>query len=247
MPQHASPRPLGSSWRDPLEDCRLCPHRCGVNRHLGQTGRCGGGAELTIYRFGPHLGEEPPISGFRGSGTIFFSGCPLRCIYCQNHRWSQARPLVGRRYELEDFIDLCLGLQRAGCHNVNLVTPEPWIPHVVEGIRRARGRGLRVPVVYNTSGFIAEASLAMLEGTVDVYLTDVRYASPQQAQEFSGAASYFEECRRAAVTMWRQVGPLVCDSRGIARTGLIVRHLVLPGLPEATATGQRLPPTPSCS
>ncbi len=143
---------------------------------------------------------------------------------------------MGRRYELEDFIDLCLGLQRAGCHNVNLVTPEPWIPHVVEGIRRARGRGLRVPVVYNTSGFIAEASLAMLEGTVDVYLTDVRYASPQQAQEFSGAASYFEACRRAAVTMWRQVGPLVCDSRGIARTGLIVRHLVLPGLPEATAS-----------
>ncbi|MCU0612921.1 MAG: radical SAM protein [Candidatus Eisenbacteria bacterium] len=217
-----------------LAACRLCPHRCGVNRLAGATGRCGAGAELLIYRFGRHFGEEPPISGCRGSGTVFFSSCPLRCVYCQNHNWSQSRPLVGRTYSPGDLADIFLHLQNLGCHNVNLVTPEPWIPHIMSAVSMARARGLSIPIVYNTSGFVTEESLKKLANTVDVYLTDLRYSSPEEAREFSGAQEYFDASRRAAMAMLAQVGPLRYQGDGTAARGVIVRHLILPGLSAAT-------------
>ena len=231
-----APDSLRHEDRESLARCRLCPNLCEVNRMGGQTGRCGAGDTVIIYRHGPHHGEEPPISGYHGSGTIFFSSCPLRCIYCQNHRWSQARPLAGKAYSVSELADVCLQLQHMRCHNINLVTPEPWIHHIMAAIVEAKARGLTLPVVYNTSGFVTEESLRLLKGTVDVYLTDIRYASPSEALEFSGVAAYFEACRTAARAMWRQVGPLVCGEDGIATRGTIVRHLLIPGLLQATSS-----------
>lgn len=201
-----------------------------VNRLADGTGRCGAGSTLRIYRWGPHMGEEPPISGYRGSGTVFFSSCPLRCVYCQNSPWSQSRPLAGDSYSVPDLAAIFLRLQSAGCHNINLVTPEPWIPHILQAVPLARAKGLVLPIAYNTSGFVTEESLRLLDGTVDIYLTDLRYATREQARTLSGAADYFDAARVAASIMWKQVGPLVCGPDGTARRGLIVRHLLIPGL-----------------
>ncbi|MBN1424979.1 radical SAM protein [Candidatus Fermentibacteria bacterium] len=219
-----------------LAHCVLCPHLCGVDRLAGMKGRCRAGSTATVFRFGPHFGEEPPISGHRGSGTIFFSSCPLRCVYCQNHLWSQVDPPVGREYSVDDLAAICLDLQGQGCHNINLVTPEPWIPHIVAAVRLAKARGFCLPVVYNTSGFITEQSLRFLRDTVDIYLTDLRYANPAEAREFSGSAGYFEAHRRAARLMWEVAGPLKLGPDGTAIAGVIIRHLLLPGLLDATAS-----------
>lgn len=217
-----------------LSACRLCPHRCGVNRLRGDTGRCGAGPLPVVYRYDPHHGEEPPISGWKGSGAVFFSGCPLHCVYCQNHRWSQARPLRGQTYTIDELSNLFLELERLGCHNVNLVTPEPWVPHIVCAARAARTAGLSIPLVYNTSGFVTQETLSLLADTVDVYLTDIRYETTQQAFNLSSSGAYFHACREAARIMWHQVGTLILDHSGIATRGLLVRHLVLPGAIAAT-------------
>ncbi len=217
-----------------LENCRLCPRRCGVNRLAGQTGRCGAGDRLIVHHSGPHHGEEPPISGYRGSGAVFFSGCPLHCIYCQNHLWSHARPLPGRELSPRELADLFLRLQHQGCHNINLVTPEPWIPQLIQAICLARKAGLTIPFVYNTSGFITSESLSIIAGIVDIYVTDIRYANPQQAEQFSGLAAYYHVCREAAKQIFHTIGPLETDPSGLAVRGLMVRVLLLPGLPDAT-------------
>lgn len=216
-----------------LASCELCPHRCRVDRLSGQAGRCGAPGHVVVFRWGPHGGEEPPISGFRGSGTVFFSTCPLRCVYCQNHPWSHARPPVGFRYTVPELATLFLSLQGMGCHNVNLVTPEPWVPHIVDAVQLARARGLAIPVVYNTSGFVTPETLELVDGVVDIYLTDLRYSSPEQAASLSGTARYHEASRAAAKLMWRLKGPLVVSPEGLALRGVIVRHLLIPGL-EAT-------------
>jgi len=212
--------------RERLSRCDLCPRRCGVDRNSGKTGFCGVDHRIRIAAINPHPWEEPPISGTGGSGTVFFSGCTLRCIFCQNYPISQLG--VGRVMSIEDLADAMLNLQKKGAHNINLVTSTHQMASFVHALAIAAGRGLEIPIVYNSSGYESVETLRMLEGIVDIYLPDVKYSDPQTAEKLSGAGDYVEHNRRALLEMWRQVGPLAADSRGIARKGMIVRHLVLP-------------------
>lgn len=182
---------------------------------------------MEVYRYGPHHGEEPPVSGGRGSGTIFFSRCTLRCLYCQNYPWSQEGE--GRSVGVGGLATVFRELYDRGCHNWNLVSPTPWLPWIYEAWEQVTQTGRRLPVVYNTSGFETPETLESLRGWVQVYLTDLRYSRPETAAEGSGAAEYVETARTALIEMWRQTGPLVVDADGIARTGTICRLLVLPG------------------
>lgn len=214
------------AWRL-LERCELCPRRCGVNRLRGQRGFCGMGAEAVVAAWLLHQGEEPPISGQRGAGAVFFSGCNLRCLYCQNHQISQGR--WGRPLGVEELAGCFLELQARGAHNLELVSPSHFLPQILSALRIARQRGLRLPVVYNTNAYELPRTLELLRGAVDVYLPDLKYADPAVAERLSGAADYVAVARRAIRRMYEQVGPLVVDRHGLARRGLLVRHLVLPG------------------
>jgi putative pyruvate formate lyase activating enzyme len=217
------------STRSLLRECTICPRRCGVNRLAGELGYCRAGGEITVAHFGLHFGEEPPISGESGSGNIFFSSCNLHCLFCQNYQISQGGQ--GNAVSLEGLIDIFFRLEDAGCHNINLVTPTPYIPLLAEAIRAARGRGLGVPFVYNTNAYETVAALRTLEGLIDVYLPDFKYSSQAMAVRLSGAArkaSYPDNAKAAILEMYRQVGHLVIEE-GIARRGLLIRHLVLPG------------------
>ena len=207
--------------------CELCPRRCGVDRAAGQRGYCGAGSVAEIYRYGPHHGEEPPISGRHGSGTIFFSRCTMRCIYCQNHPWSQEG--AGRLYTQDELRRAFRSLYEQRCHNWNLVSPTPWLPLVREAVQRLKQAGVSLPVVYNTSGFERAETIERLSGWVDVFLTDLRYASEASAAEGSGAKAYVGVAREALLRMWRQAGPLQTDECGIARRGTVCRVLILPG------------------
>ncbi len=215
--------------------CELCPRRCRARRAAGQRGYCRAGAAPRVYRYGPHDGEEPPLSGTRGSGAVFFSHCTLRCLYCQNYPWSQSG--AGRDYDIAGLAGILKDLQAAGCHNWNLVSPTPWLPQIREALAQARSGGADLPVVYNTSGYERVETLRALAGQVAVYLADLRYAEAATARAGSDAPDYVEQARRAILEMWRQVGPLRMDAEGIARSGLICRVLVLPGrAPEACAS-----------
>lgn len=207
--------------------CGLCPRRCGVDRLAGESGYCLTAARARVYSFLAHHGEEPPISGRRGSGTVFFSGCSLRCVYCQNCEFSQ-NP-VGEELSERELAEVFLSLQRAGCHNVNLVTPTHVVPQVLGALAIAVEGGLTVPIVYNTSGYDLVDTLRLLEGVVDIYMPDMRYSDPGAAARYSDAADYVEVNRAAVVEMHRQVGLLQCDEDGVAVRGLLVRLLVLPG------------------
>jgi putative pyruvate formate lyase activating enzyme len=213
--------------KDHLTSCELCPRRCRVNRRAGQTGYCKAGAELQVYRYGPHHGEEPPVSGTRGSGTVFFSRCTLRCLYCQNYPWSQDG--AGELTTTLRLADAFQTLKAAGCHNLNLVSPTPWLPMITDALRAAHAGTDALPVVYNTSGYERIETLAELEGTVQVYLTDLRYSRVESAREGSGAPDYVAVARHALREMWRQVGALRTDESGVARSGTICRLLILPG------------------
>ena len=219
-------RPL----EDSLSSCTLCPRRCGADRLHGEIGICGAGSDLHIHHWMSHAGEEPPLSGPQGSGTIFFSGCPLRCVYCQNHKWSQTTPLSGSIYSIEDLATLCMSLQDAGCHNINFVTPEPWIPFIVPAVNHAKASGLSIPIVWNTSGFISYDGFELLQDTVDIYLTDIRYKDPDESLRLSGHRTYFSISREMAVNMLNSVGHFRMNSNGIGIRGLIVRVLILPGM-----------------
>jgi putative pyruvate formate lyase activating enzyme len=212
-----------------LRECTICPRRCGVNRLKGETGYCRAGGRIAVSFFGPHRGEEPPISGERGSGAVFFTSCNLRCLFCQNHQISQGEP--GSSMDINDLIDIFFRLEEEGCHNINLVSPTPYIPLLADAIRGARRRGLTLPFVYNTNAYETVAALKTLEGLIDVYLPDLKYASQAMAVRLSGAApkASYPDCAKAAILeMCRQVGHLVIE-KGIAGRGLLVRHLVLPG------------------
>jgi len=198
-----------------------------VDRRAGVRGFCKAGSKVEVYRHGRHDGEEPPVSGSRGSGTVFFSRCTLACLYCQNYPWSQEGE--GREIEVAELAGILEELGRQGCHNWNLVSPTPWLPWIYEAWESAVGAGFRLPLVYNTSGFESQETLAALEDWVDVYLTDLRYARPDSAAEGSGTAGYVEAARKALVEMWRQTGPLRTDGEGVALGGTICRLLVLPG------------------
>jgi putative pyruvate formate lyase activating enzyme len=209
-----------------LENCTVCPRECRINRLNGETGFCGIGANPRVASHNVHHGEEPPISGTQGSGTIFFSGCNMKCKYCQNFPISQLRH--GREITPPELAEMMLDLQSKGCHNVNLVTPSHLIPQILESLLWAWEKGFNLPLVYNTSGYDSIRALELVEGIIDIYLPDMRYADDSIAQELSSAENYVRINRAAVKEMYRQVGNLVTDEQGIALKGLIVRHLILP-------------------
>jgi putative pyruvate formate lyase activating enzyme len=223
--------------RGHLSDCRLCPRACGVDRSSGETGYCGAGPSARVYSHMAHPGEEPPISGSRGSGTIFFSHCTLSCIYCQNCAFSQLGEGTDRT--VSELAEIMSSLARAGCHNLNLVTPTHFLPAVLEALLESARAGVSLPLVWNTSSYETPETLALLDGLVDVYLADLRYWSAESAGALSYAPDYPEVSRRALAEMRRQVGALRLGEDGTASRGLIVRHLVLPGGLSGTAEAMR--------
>ncbi len=213
--------------------CRLCPRQCGVDRAKGEKGFCKAPYQAKVYSYRQYLGEEPPISGTKGSGVIFFSHCTMRCIYCQNFRFSQK--CAGYNVDAEILCRIMLSLKERGCHNINLVTPSHYIHAILESLLLAKERSLNIPIVYNTSGYESEETLKLLEGVVDIYLANVRYSEDEASQVYSDTRDYVEVNRRAVSMMQNQVGRLVINSDGIAERGLIIRHLVIPNLLSNTA------------
>jgi putative pyruvate formate lyase activating enzyme len=210
-----------------FEECELCPRLCGVNRKKGERGFCRGPYNPVIFSAQPHFGEEVPLVGKNGSGTIFFSNCNLRCIFCQN--WPISHEGKGRELTDEDLANMMLYLQKIGCHNINLVTPTHVMPNILNATRIALQKGLCLPLVYNTSGYERLEMLKILDGIVDIYMPDMKYMDADQAEKYSsGASDYPETTKEAIVEMNRQVGELKIDERGIATRGLIIRHLVMP-------------------
>jgi putative pyruvate formate lyase activating enzyme len=206
--------------------CALCPRQCGVNRRAGELGACRVDARAKVAAVNLHPWEEPPISGTSGSGTIFFSGCTLNCCFCQNYPISQLG--VGRYVRVEDLGQTMLSLQQRGAHNINLVTPTHQMAAVTAALLWAIPRGLRLPIVHNGSGYERVEVLRLLEGIVDIYLPDIKYANAEAAERCSRRFDYIVFNRLALLEMWRQVGPLKVDAAGIAYRGLLIRHLVLP-------------------
>ena len=208
------------------DTCQLCAHRCRINRNISR-GRCGVGSDLYVSRAALHHWEEPPISGTRGSGTIFFSGCSLGCVYCQNREIS--RCASGIEISTDRLCEIMLELQDQGAHNVNLVTPTHYVPTIAEAIRGARSRGLSIPIVYNTSSYDTVQTLEHMRGLVDIYLPDLKYYRSETAEKLSHAGDYPTVAREAIAEMYRQVGEPAFDADGIMRKGVIVRILLLPG------------------
>lgn len=215
-----------------MKSCRLCPLECRVDRERGQLGRCQSGNVLKIAQAYLHRWEEPCISGEKGSGTVFFSGCNLRCIYCQNYRISQEGH--GRPVSISRFSEICLELQKQGAHNINLVSPSHYVPLVKEGLVLARSRGLSIPVVYNSNAYEKRETLRLLEGLIDIYLPDLKYYDDSYAQAYSGVGGYFQTAARAIGEMLRQVGEPRFSKEGLLEKGLLIRHLMLPGLSHDT-------------
>ena len=215
--------------------CRVCPRRCGVARLAGEVGRCGVGPRPVVASHNLHRGEEPCLSGQRGSGTVFFTGCSLACVFCQNFPISQLRK--GNEVGVERLAEMMLELERRGAHNINFVTPSHQVPAILEGLRLAAAAGLRLPIVWNSSAYESLETLALLDGIVDLYLPDLKYADGAAAERLSGAADYVEVARSAIREMHRQVGGLELGADGVAVRGLLVRHLVLPnGLAGTSST-----------
>jgi len=210
-----------------LVSCDLCARYCRVDRLGGTKGAvCRTGRWARVASHGPHHGEERPISGFRGSGTIFFAWCSLRCVFCQN--WEISQRGVGSEVDAEALAAMMLELQEIGCHNVNLVTPSHVVAQVLEALVIAAAEGLRLPLVYNTGGYDSPEALTLLDGVVDIYMPDMKYGDSDLARRFSHVREYVDANRRAVREMHRQVGDLVLDEHGVAVRGLLVRHLVLP-------------------
>jgi putative pyruvate formate lyase activating enzyme len=206
--------------------CELCPRRCRVNRFEGERGFCAAPGELVISSIFPHHGEEPPLSGTAGSGTVFFTHCTLKCVFCQNYQISHAQE--GRPFSVEELAQKLLGLQEQGCHNINLVTATHFLPWVVRALQKASNSGLTLPVVYNCGGYERVETIDLLKDIVDVWLPDMKYGRNEPARLYSEAPDYVEINRAAIRRMFRQVGPLRCDETGIAYRGLCIRHLLLP-------------------
>jgi putative pyruvate formate lyase activating enzyme len=209
-----------------IKECTLCPRRCRVERSSGEKGYCRTGYRPFISTWGPHFGEERPLVGLHGSGTIFFGNCNLGCIFCQNYSISHLEE--GEEISDERLADIMLSLQDSGCHNINLVTPTHQVHAILEAVKIASDNGLNIPLVYNCGGYEAEATLRILEGIVDIYMPDIKYMDAKCAIKYSNAADYPETAKHAVREMHRQVGDLVIDESGIARKGLLIRHLVLP-------------------
>ncbi|MCP4205340.1 MAG: radical SAM protein [bacterium] len=210
-----------------LESCELCPRKCGVKRRAGEKGYCRAPSKVMVYSAHPHFGEEVSLVGEGGSGTVFFSNCNLRCVFCQN--WSISHKGLGDRLADERLADKMLRLQKVGCHNINLVTPTHVMPHILRATRIAFREGLRLPLVYNTSGYERVEILKILDGVVDIYLPDMKFMDGSQSAKYSaGASDYPEVAKKAILEMHRQVGRHTTDERGHAVRGLMIRHLVMP-------------------
>ncbi len=209
-----------------LKSCTVCPRDCKVNRVEGETSHCGVDDRLKVSSINLHFGEEPPISGRNGSGTVFLSGCNLKCVYCQNYPISQLRH--GEYITAEQLADGMLELEKGGAHNINFVTPTHYVPQLMEAMLLAYRRGLTLPIVYNSSGYDKVETLKLLDGVVEIYMPDMRYSSEESAQCYSSAEGYPRINRAAIREMHRQVGDLILDDDGVAVQGLLVRHLVLP-------------------
>lgn len=210
-----------------LKECRLCPRECQANRLDGELGYCEAGSELMVSSAFPHFGEEPPLVGFHGSGTIFLTYCNLRCIFCQNYDISHLGR--GDRISPSGMARATIRLQETGCHNVNFVTPTHFAPQIVASLPEAIKMGLHVPIVYNCSGYESLEVVRLLDGVIDIYMPDAKYMDEKYSKRFSNASDYPEVLRKILKEMHRQVGDLAINSKGIAERGLLIRHLVMPG------------------
>jgi putative pyruvate formate lyase activating enzyme len=214
-----------------FSSCSLCPRQCGAERAKNLPGACHAAAEVKIASHNLHFGEEPPISGERGSGTVFFSGCTLQCLFCQNYPISQL--FNGELYSIEQLAAIFLSLQQRGAHNINLVSPTPYLHHIVSALEIASSQGLNIPLVYNTSGYERAEVVAELNGVVDIYLPDLKYGPAVESRQLglmlSGVTNYFENAVAAIAEMFRQTGPLLLDADEIAWRGTVIRHLIIPG------------------
>jgi len=218
-------------FADRFSPCRLCPRQCGADRQNNHPGVCRAGRKVKIASHNLHFGEEPPISGYRGSGTVFFSGCTLSCLFCQNYPISQL--FHGEFYQVEQLAGIFLSLQNRGSHNINLVSPTPYLHHIISALEIARAKGLDIPLVYNTSGYDRAEVIAQLEGVVDIYLPDLKYGPSESSRllalKLSAAGDYFEHAAAAVAEMFRQTGPLQTDENNVAVRGTVIRHLIIPG------------------
>ena len=207
--------------------CKLCPRTCMVKRSEGRKGICLADANVKIASFNLHHGEEPPVSARNGSGTIFFSGCTLKCVFCQNYPISQL--FNGEYYDIEGLAGIMLSLQDRGAHNINLVSPTPYLPQIVEALQSAAAGGLHIPIVYNTSGFERPEMIEHLDGLVDIYMPDIKYSDDHLSQQFSGVSNYVSHAFDAVDVMYKQVGGFRMDELDVGTEGVIIRHLILPG------------------
>lgn len=209
-----------------LEKCSICPHMCGINRNNGQIGRCKSSNKVKIALYSVHDFEEPCVSGENGSGTVFFSNCNMNCVFCQNYEISQQGK--GKEITIERLAEIFLEQQNRNVNNINLVTPTSYVPQIIEAIKIARVNGLKIPIVYNTNGYENVETIKMLEGYIDIYLPDLKYAEDNLGLEYSKVKNYFEIATTAIKEMYRQVGSPKLNNDGIIEKGLIIRHLVLP-------------------
>lgn len=209
-----------------LEKCNICPHNCGINRLNGKIGRCKATGKIKLAKASIHNFEEPCISGEKGSGTVFFSNCNLRCIFCQNYKISQLG--LGKEISIEELADIFIDEQNKNVENINLVTPTMYVYQIIEAIKIARSKGLYIPIVYNSNGYENVETIKKLKGYIDIYLPDLKYSNDKISYKYSGIKHYFESATAAIKEMYNQVGNPVLDENGIMKKGLIIRHLVLP-------------------
>ena len=219
-------RTASDFFKDSLKKCAICPRECKVDRSAGQRGYCRAPYNPVVYSYLDPRGEEPPISGSKGSGTIFFSGCNMKCVYCQNYSFSQLDQ--GNEVSIEELAKIMLHLQKTGCHNINLVSPTHFVPQIVFALEIAFERGLNIPIAYNTGGYEKLETIKALSGAIDIYMPDMRYSSNDMAKRYSDAPDYLEYNRPAVKEMHSQVGDLIIGDDGVAKRGLIIRLLALP-------------------
>lgn len=212
--------------REILSSCQMCPHNCLVNRIEGGKGFCKGSYEVLIDGYGPHYGEEDVLVGKYGSGTIFFSKCTMRCVFCQNYEISQCDS--GDEISVEELAHIMISLQNSGCHNINLVSPTHYVYQIVEAIKHAVTEGLSIPIVYNTGGYESVEIIKLLKGIIDIYMPDIKFGDNEKAKKYTKTNNYFDVAKKAVKEMHKQVGELKTDTNGIAYRGLLIRHLVLP-------------------
>ncbi|MCK4793174.1 MAG: radical SAM protein [Desulfobacteraceae bacterium] len=217
---------LAKTLKEKLQSCRLCPRNCGVNRLEGETGFCRTGKLAKVASFSAHFGEESPLVGSHGSGTIFFSYCNLGCLYCQNYKISRLGQ--GEETSPKDLARIMLRLQETGCHNINFVTPTHIIPQILEALPIAIEEGLSVPLVYNTGGYDSVNTLKLIEGVFDIYMPDTKYSSRETADKYSQAPDYWQVNKACLTVMQQQAGDLIINEQQVAQRGLLIRHLVLP-------------------